>query len=145
MARLDRLDRFYLPVSSKIEMNQTSYYIHGYSVGSDHSPVQLEVVFGQGKALKSTYNWNVAHHKGDIGDKLQEKWTNLPLDASFLFKFRNITRYYRKYCKLKVLEYRRIELDAKAKLEVATTNSTMILIMSSFKEKLATLKYIRRS
>ena len=109
-------------MSSKIGMKQTSYYIHGYSVGSDHFPVQLEVAIGQGEARKSAYKWNVAHLKGDIRDKLQEMWTNIPLDASFLLKLQNITRYYRQFTKFKALENRRIKLNAKAKLEVATAN-----------------------
>lgn len=53
--RLAKLDRFYLPASSKIEMKQTFYYIHGYLVESDHSPVQLEVAIGQGETWKSMY------------------------------------------------------------------------------------------
>ena len=118
--RLARLDRFYLPSSGRIGMKLSRYFIHGYSVGSDHYPVQLEVTFGEEAERKSTYKWNVAHLKGEIGDKLQEMWASLSLDASFLFKFRNITRYYRQYSKFKVLESRIIELDAKAKLEVAT-------------------------
>ena len=103
-------------------MKHTIYFIHGYSVGSDHSPVQLEVAIGQGEVQKSTYKWNVAHLGGDIGDKLREKWASLPKEASFLFKFRNITRYYTQYSKLKVQENRKIEFDVKAKLEVATAN-----------------------
>ena len=38
--RLAMLDRFYLPSSSRIGMKLSSYFIHGYSVRSDHSPVQ---------------------------------------------------------------------------------------------------------
>ena len=71
---------------------------------------------------KSTYKWNVAHLGGDIGDKLRETWASLSKDASFLFKFHNITRYYTQYSKLKVQENRKIEFDVKAKLEVATAN-----------------------
>lgn len=103
-------------------MKHTIYFIHGYSVGSDHSPVQLEVAIGQGEVQKSTYKWNVAHLGGDIGDKLRKKWASLPKEASFLFEFRNITRYYTQYSKLKVQENRKIKFDVKAKLEVATAN-----------------------
>ena len=53
--RLARLDRVYLPTNSKIGMKHSSYFIHGYSVGSDHSPVELEVTIGQGEVRRSTY------------------------------------------------------------------------------------------
>ena len=53
--RLARLNRFYVPSSGRVGMKISSYFIHGYSVGSDHSPVQLEVTFGQEAERKSTY------------------------------------------------------------------------------------------
>ena len=71
---------------------------------------------------RSTYKWNAEHLGGDIGDKLRERWASLPKEASYFFKLRNITRYYRQYSKLKAQEFRKIELDARAKLEVATAN-----------------------
>ena len=56
--RLARLDRFYLPSSGKIGMKLPNYFIYGYSVGSDHYSVQLEVTIGQEAERKSTYKWN---------------------------------------------------------------------------------------
>ena len=53
--------------------------------------------------------------------KLRERWEELPKDASFFYKLRNISRFYRQISKLKARENRKVELDTKAKLEVATT------------------------
>jgi exonuclease III len=61
--RLARLDRFYSPIQSKLDINHTAYFIHGYMVGSDHSPVQIEVSIGSGEVRKTTYKWNVSHLK----------------------------------------------------------------------------------
>ena len=52
--RLARLDRFYTPKQSRLKIHHTAYFIHDYSVGSDHSPVQLKICIGNGEARKST-------------------------------------------------------------------------------------------
>lgn len=44
--RLARLDRFYIPEKSKLEITHKTYFIHGYPVGSDHAPVQMELHIG---------------------------------------------------------------------------------------------------
>ena len=44
--RLARLDRFYTPEKSKLDIHHKAYFIHGYPVGSDHAPIQLELLFG---------------------------------------------------------------------------------------------------
>ena len=54
--RWAHLDRFYLPANSKLGMKQISYFIHGYSNGSDHSPTQLEMTTKQEELRKSTFN-----------------------------------------------------------------------------------------
>ena len=47
---------------------------------------------------------------------------SLPEDANFFHKLRNISRFYRQACKQKTKKNRRLELDTKAKLEVAIAN-----------------------
>ena len=89
--KLARLDRFYTPTYSKVEMRLFSYFIHGHAVGSDHALVQVELHIGQGEVRKFSYKWNVAHLGGEIGERLRERWDSLPRDASFFFKPRNIT------------------------------------------------------
>ena len=37
--KLARLDRFYIPRHNRLGIYQKAYFIHGYLVGSDHSPV----------------------------------------------------------------------------------------------------------
>lgn len=103
-------------------MKQLTYFIHGYLVGLDHSPVQMELCIGRSEARKSAFLRNVAHLKGENVAKLSEKWISLPKDMSFLYKLRHITRYYRQYSKQKVKENRWEEFSTKAKLEVATTS-----------------------
>jgi hypothetical protein len=52
---LARLDRFYTPKHSRLGIRCLAYFIHGYSVGSDHSPVQLEIAIGDEGVRKSAY------------------------------------------------------------------------------------------
>ena len=59
--RLARLDRFYTPSPSRLEIYHTTYVTHDYSVGSDHLPVQLEINIGNGEVRKSTFKWNISH------------------------------------------------------------------------------------
>jgi exonuclease III len=117
--RLARLDRFYSPIQSKLDINHTAYFIHGYMVGSDHSPVQIEVSIGSGEVRKTTYKWNVSHLK-EFAGKMTEKWDSLPIEATFFQKLRHISRFYRQFSKQKAREYRKEELNARANLEVAT-------------------------
>ena len=53
--RLARLDRFYTPIHIRLDMKLILYFIHGYSVGSDHSPVQMEICMGEDGAMRSTF------------------------------------------------------------------------------------------
>ena len=68
------LERFYTPTYKRLNIHLASYYIHGYSVGSDHSVVQLEVHIGRSEMRKTTFKWNVSYLKDEIVDKLEEKW-----------------------------------------------------------------------
>ena len=43
---LARLDRLYTPNQSRLGFHHKAYYIHGYLVGSDHFPVQIEINIG---------------------------------------------------------------------------------------------------
>ena len=118
--RLARLHRFYTPKQSKLNIHQGSYFIHGHSVGSDHSPVQVELSIGSGEGRKTSFKWNMFYLKGDMIERLRERWEALPKEATFFFKLRNIARLYRQLNKIKAKENRKLELDTMAKLEVAT-------------------------
>ena len=117
--RLARLDRFYTPTHSILGVKHTNYFIHGYSVGSDHSPVQLEVYVGEEGERKSSFKWNISHLKGKTTAALRDRWVNIPGECSFFFKLRNVTRFYRQLSIRKAKEFRKVELDARAKLEMA--------------------------
>ena len=71
---------------------------------------------------KRAFKWNTVHLKRELRVKLEERWVNLPEDANFFHKLKNISRFYRQANKQKVKDNRRIELDTKAKLEVAMAN-----------------------
>ena len=83
--RLARLDRFYLPASSKIGLKHLTYFIHGYIVGSDHSPVHLVVTIDKRKVRKSTFKYNTVHLGEDIGNNLRKMWVSLHIDV-FIFQ-----------------------------------------------------------
>ena len=117
--RLARLDRFYIPSQSRLKIHHTSYFIHGHSVGSDHSPVQIEIGIGDGELRKSTYKWNVDHLKDEACELLKECWKKLPEANSFFSKLRHISKVFRQFSKRKAREYKKKELDTRAKLEVA--------------------------
>ena len=117
--RLARLDRFYTPSQSRLNTRITTYFIHGYAVGSDHAPVHIEVYMGSGEDQKGAFKWNTSHLKGELREKLEERWVSLLEGTNFFYKLRNISRFYRQACKQKAKDNRRIELDTKAKLEVA--------------------------
>ena len=120
--RLARLDRFYTPSQSQLNIRIATYFIHRYAVGSDHAPVHIEVNIGSREERKGAFKWNTTHLKGELREKLEERWVSLPEGANFFFKLRNISRFYRQACKQKTKENRRMELDTKAKLEVAMAN-----------------------
>ena len=80
---------------SKMEISHKAYFIHGYPVGSDHAPVQLESNIGSGETRKLAFKWNIAHLKGETTTKLHEIWERLPRDAAFFSILRHITRFYR--------------------------------------------------
>ena len=92
--RFARLDRFYILSKNILEIYHTAYFIHGYSVGSDHSPVQLEISIGNGEVRKSTFKWNITHLHGETCDILSECWNKLPRDASFFSNIRYISKVY---------------------------------------------------
>ena len=102
--RLARLDIFYTPKQSRLSIQHGNYFIHGYSVGSDHSPVQIELCIGNSEVRKSAFKWNIFYLQGEITAKLRERWEALPKDATFFFKLRNISRLYRQISKLKARE-----------------------------------------
>ena len=52
---LAKLDRFYTPIHSRLNIQLSSYYIYGYSVGLDHSPVPLEVHNGRSEMRKNNF------------------------------------------------------------------------------------------
>ena len=120
--RLARLDRIYTPVQSKLNIFQANYFIHGYSVGSDHSPVHLVLHIGSGERRKAAFKWTVFYLQGDIMDKLEVRWEAIPKDATFFFKLRNVARFCRQACKKKTMESKKLELDILVKLEIATAN-----------------------
>ena len=116
--RLARLERFYTPTQSRLGVKHTTYFIHEYSVGSDHSPVQMEVYVGEEGARKFAFKWNITHLKGETTKALRDRWSSLP-GGSFLFhKLQNVTRHYRLLSKLKAMDFRKEELDARAKLKI---------------------------
>ena len=115
-----RLDRFYTPKQGRLSIHHWDYFIHGYSVGSDHSPIQIELRIGSKEGKKSAFKWNMFYLKDEIIGKLGERWEELPKDTLFFYKLRNISRLYRHISKLKARENRKLELNTKAKLEVAT-------------------------
>ena len=117
--RLARLDRFYTPSSSRLGIKCVEYFIHGYTVGSDHAPVQIGIQVGNNTTRGTGFKWNISHLKGEVTEALEEKWTSLPEGASFFHKLRSTTRFYRYFSKLKAKEFRKKELDTKARLEVA--------------------------
>lgn len=66
--RLAILDRFCTPAHSKLDINQRTYFTHGYSVGSDHTPVQIKLSIGDGEVRRATFKWNVTSLKGEFVD-----------------------------------------------------------------------------
>ena len=116
------LDRIYTLVQSSLNIHLAHYFIHGYSVGSDHSPVHVELHIGCGEDMKTSFKWNTSYLKGEILDNMEEKWKSMPEDAIFFYKIRNIRRFYRLASKQKAMVNRRMKLDTLAKLEIATAN-----------------------
>ena len=110
--RLARLDRYYLPTHSRLNIHLAAYYIHEYSVGSDPSPVHLELHIRESEMRKTTFKWNVSYLKDDIVDKLEKKWEGLPRDAHFFHKIRIVSRHYRQMCKQKAKTNRKLLEDS---------------------------------
>ena len=105
-----------------MEIHHTTYFIHGYSVGSDHSPVQIELNIENGEVRKSTFKMNISHLQGEICDTLSECWNKLLGDTSFFSKIRYISRMYRQESKKIARGNKREELDTRANLEIAVAN-----------------------
>lgn len=59
--------------------------------------------------------------------KFRDRWTNLLQETLFFFKLRQISRLYRELSKHKAREYKREELDLKAKATIGFDFYHMIL------------------
>ena len=79
----------------------------------------MELCIGEDGARRSTFKWNISHLRGETADALRERWSSLPEGSSFFHKLRSITRLFRQISKQKAKEFRKEELDARAKLEVS--------------------------
>ena len=55
-----------------------------------------------------------------MSDVLGQSWTCLPKNTSFFYKLRDIKRFYRHYSKRNAKEFRKVELDTKVNLKLAT-------------------------
>jgi hypothetical protein len=53
-------------------MYLVTYFIYGYSVGSDHFPVHLELHIGSGEGEKVAYKGNVSYLKDKIFYKMED-------------------------------------------------------------------------
>jgi hypothetical protein len=71
---LARLDRIYTPTQNKLNMYQTTYFIHDYSVGSDHVPIHLELHIDCRVCRKAVFKWNIFYLKEEVKEKMEEKW-----------------------------------------------------------------------
>ena len=87
-------------------------------MGSDHSPVQLEVYVRKEGGRKSSFKWNISHLIEETITTLRDRWSSILGENSFFHKLRNVTRHYRQLSILKAKEFRKVELDARAKLEM---------------------------
>ena len=81
--------------------------------------MQIGIQVGNNTTRGTGFKWNISHLKGEVTEALEKKWTSLPEGASFFHKLRSTTRFYRYFSKLKAKEFRKKELDTKARLEVA--------------------------
>lgn len=72
------LDRFYTPNQSKLGFHHKSYFIHEYTVGSDHFSIQLEISIGNSEVRDAAFKLNVSHLQGEISDVFSNKWAGLP-------------------------------------------------------------------
>lgn len=84
--------------------------------------MHLELDIGSGEGSKSVFKWNVSYLKGEIIAKIKERWKDMPVDAIFFYKLRNMARFYRQASKQETMVNRIMELDTLAKLEIATAN-----------------------
>ena len=91
-------------------------------MGSDHSPVHLELHIGSGEGRKTSFKWNVSYLQGDMLDKIETRWKALSEEGTFFFKLRNVARFYKQASKKKTMKNKKIELDISAKLELATAS-----------------------
>lgn len=117
---LARLDRFYTLNSEGLDFHLKEYFIHGYDVAFDHSPVQVEIVMGKEGIRMTPSKWNTSHLIEDCIRELKTRWDQLHDEAFFFFKLRHITRLFRQHSKRQTRDNKRLELDIKTKLEVAS-------------------------
>lgn len=100
-------------------MRHMEYFIHGCSVGSDHSPVQIGICMGQKCVRKSPFKWNAFKLRGEIATQLRQKWASLPQEHTFFSK--QVSRLYQVLSIKKTKNFGKGELDLRAKLKQATT------------------------
>lgn len=105
--RLARPDWFYTSKDHGLDFKLKDYYIHGYSVGSDHSPVQIEINIGKERIKRTTFKWNTSHLSEDFIYELRTRWDRLSDDASFFFKLKHITRFFRQHSKQRAKKTKR--------------------------------------
>lgn len=116
-----RLDRVYTPKDKGEDFVIEKYTIHGDSLGSDHSPVKVELNIGRGERRPTSFKWNASYLKDpNLVSQIKDKWLALPHNMSFFGKFRHIARLYRWYSKEKVMMFKRETLETKEELDAAT-------------------------
>lgn len=118
--RFAKLDSFYTSKGHGLDFQLKEYYINGYSVGSDHSPVQTKINIGKVGLRRMSFKWNTSHLSEDLIYELRTHWDRLLDDAFFSVKLRYITRFFRQYSKHWARENKKEELDIKAKLKIAS-------------------------
>lgn len=60
--------------------------------------------------------------KGELLENLREKWDNIPKEAFFFISSCSHSCFSLRFSKQKAKKYKRMELNTRAKLEIAITN-----------------------
>lgn len=93
---LARLDRIYTPRLSREDFTSTCYTILGNSLGSDHTPVKLELSIGREERRPTAFKWNAYYLKdSSLIIEIKNTWLSLPCGMPFFKKLRHIARLYR--------------------------------------------------
>ena len=82
-------------IYSRLRIYHMAYYSHEYTVGSDHSSIQMEICIGNSEVRRLAFKWNIGHMKGEISNWLKEIWTSFPAQASFFYKLRVVSKLFR--------------------------------------------------